>query len=115
MRLNLNQDYMDHMMDWGPNGWFILISGGVLFLLFVIIVLYFLFRNQHSEDLKNSLDHITNGNNNYSEIQTQNYNKSVLSKIKEENLKQIAFFCPNCGERLEKRTFKICPLCGSKI
>lgn len=115
MILNYSQDYMDHMMDWGPNGWILLILGGVIFLLFVIILFYFLFRNNHKENISNSLERIVNSNNKYSETQTQNYNTIASTKEKEVNLKENTLFCPACGEKLNERTLNYCPFCGNKI
>jgi hypothetical protein len=35
----MNFDYMDHMMDWSPNGWIFLILGVAFFLIFIIVLL----------------------------------------------------------------------------
>ncbi len=103
MILDYYHDDVNHMMDWGSNGWIYMILGGILFLLIVVILIYFLSRSTRQYDFTNTLNHEASDNS-----------KITSVKENEEELNEIAYFCPTCGEKLDGRTSKYCPFCGSK-
>lgn len=104
MILDYGHEEINHMMDWGSNGWIYIILGGIGFLLFIIILLFFLFRDHRQKNLTNSLNYEENDNLKISSV-----------KENEERSNETAYFCPTCGAKLDGRTTKFCPICGSKI
>ncbi|MFW9971362.1 MAG: zinc-ribbon domain-containing protein [Candidatus Odinarchaeota archaeon] len=102
----MSLDYMNHMIDWSPNGWLFLVLGGLIFLLFIIILLYGLSRRTKGESYK-----VQESN----KMETQESYKAGSIKINGESFDGEVSYCPTCGEKLDERTVKFCPLCGSKI
>jgi len=94
-----------HMMDWGTWGfinWILMIIGWIVFFLIVIVLLYFLSRETRQivvHDIK----------------QVQTKKNLEYTNNTAENIRKKAYFCPNCGEKLDKRTQKYCKRCGSEI
>ena len=98
-------DYMNHMMDWNPNGWIFLVLGGAFFLVFIIVLLYIL-----THDTKNKFYEINELKDN--EIKESFKHESI--ETDGEPSRDRLNFCPMCGERLEDAA-TFCPFCGSKI
>lgn len=107
----------DQMMDWdwGSNFWFYMILGMGIFFLICIILMYILRRRRHQYD--SSQVH-SRGNSHIEErvkTQAQSNQKSASAGTVEDVNQKIPFFCPICGEKLDDRTLKYCPHCGSEI
>ncbi len=96
--------YYQNMMDWGwvSNMWFYMILGMGIVLLIVIILIFKLTRRNHHNDEK-------------IKTRTQINQRSVSPGVVEDINQKISFFCHICGEKLDDRTLKICPYCGSEI
>ena len=94
-----------HMMDWmswGELNWILVLIGWIIFLLFVAILLYLLYRG-------------TNQIMNDNKIKPQpNLELASTSNINEIRLERGSF-CPNCGERTDDKEIRYCPRCGSDI
>ncbi|MFW9948593.1 MAG: zinc-ribbon domain-containing protein [Candidatus Thorarchaeota archaeon] len=107
---------MNHMMNWGPNGWYLLVFGGLLFFLFIVILLYILSRGiYHHKNLANNMDHETYENNEFHKMQTQEIYSAISGQKNMKISTDFVNFCPTCGEKLDSRTVKFCPFCGTKI
>ena len=109
--------YYQNMMDWGwvSNMWFYMILGMGIVLLIVIILIFRLTRRNHQDD---SSQPRSRGNHHIEEKikpQAQINQRSVSSGAVEDINQKITFFCHICGEKLDDRTLKICPYCGSEI
>ena len=94
-----------HMMDWmswGELNWILVLIGWIIFLLFVTILLYLLYRG-------------TNQIMNDDKIKSQpNRELASVGNI-DESRDESAYFCPNCGGSLDNKTLRYCPKCGSEI
>lgn len=109
--------YYQNMMDWGwaSNMWFYMILGMGIVLLIVIILIFRLTRRNHRDDsrqVRSQADHHIE-----EKIKTQaQINQNSVSPGAVEDINQkITFFCHICGEKLDDRTLKYCPYCGSEI
>ncbi|KKL55519.1 hypothetical protein LCGC14_2254630 [marine sediment metagenome] len=109
--------YYQNMMDWDwfSNMWFYMILGMVIVLLVVIILIFKLTRRNHKAD--SSQERSRRNHHIEDKIKTQGQiNQRSVSPGAVEDINQIiAFFCHICGEKLDDRTLKICPYCGSEI
>ena len=96
--------YYQNMMDWSwvSNMWPFMILGMGIVLLIVIILIFKLARRYHHIDEK-------------LKPQAQINQRSVSPGAVEDINQKISFFCHICGEKLDDRTLKICPYCGSEI
>ncbi|MFX1358461.1 MAG: hypothetical protein ACFFA8_14410 [Promethearchaeota archaeon] len=114
MILDYSHDYMNQMMDWGSNGWIILVLGGAIFLLFIIILLYFLSRGRnHQENFPNNKQDII-----YNKNELLNIPNSYSSRPVKDNVKSdydAVNYCPACGEKINGTEVKFCPFCGARI
>ena len=104
MIFDYGHDDMIGMMDWGLNGWAMVLSG-FFFLLIIIVLFYFLTRSNRQET------HETYLNDEYSKKLKYQGNATTLANT--EMRFDEAYFCPNCGKQLDGRTTKFCPFCGS--
>lgn len=107
----------DQMMDWdwGSNMWFYMILGMGIFFLICVIGIYMLIRRRHRYD---SSQVPSQGNHHIEErakTQAQSNQKSASAGTVEEVNQKSPFFCHICGEKLDDRTLKYCPYCGSEI
>ncbi len=98
MIFNGDDDGMHHMMDWGSYIWIYMIIGMIAFLIIVIILIFLIARlSREDKGLSKS-----------------NQKTKQVSVI-EEDKKEKATFCPNCGEILPDSKAKYCQSCGSEI
>ena len=94
-----------HMMDWMSRGefnWILIIVGWIIFLLFVTILLYLLYRG-------------TNRYMNEPNIKPQPSQKLTSTGNPDKIRRERAYFCPNCGESLDNKAHRYCPKCGSEL
>ncbi len=109
--------YYQSMMDWGwvSNMWFYMILGmGIVLLIAIILIFRFTRKNrQHgSSQVPSRGDHQIGEE---IEIQAQINQRSVFPGAVEDINQKTPSFCHICGEKLDNRTLKICPYCGSEI
>ena len=105
MLLDEMHDNDHHMMDWMSGGelnWVLILIGWIIFLLFVCILLYLLFRGKNPQR---------------KDIELHNQSIQEVSSInKTDNIRyEGSYFCPNCGEKLENRALRYCPKCGCEL
>ena len=95
-------DEINHMMGVGTYSWVYIIIGIVIFLLFVLILLYILNYGQSKSNPswtdKTVVDQKRSNSNEY-----------------DDQAKDKAFYCPNCGAKITDKTYSYCPNCGSQI
>ena len=98
MIFNGDDEGMHHMMDWGSYMWFYMVVGMIAFIIIIIIVIYLIaLISRVDKDSAKS-------------------NQEVKQlHVNEEDKKEKASFCPNCGEVLADPKAKYCPSCGSEI
>ncbi|KKM13670.1 hypothetical protein LCGC14_1713870 [marine sediment metagenome] len=96
--------YYQNMMDWSwvSNMWPFMILGMGIVILIVIILIFKLTRRNHRNEEK-------------IKTRTQINRRSVSPGAVEDINQKTPFFCHICGEKLDDRTLKICPYCGSEI
>ncbi len=81
-----------NMMDWGPNMWFYMILVMVICVLIILIIIYRLSRRTHKDK----------------------YSPKEIGEVKHVKSEKPNF-CPNCKEKLDDKTLKFCPHCGSEL
>ncbi len=87
-----------NMMDWGPNIWFYMILVMVICVIIVIIIIYWLSRRTHKDKYSQKSDQ-------------KSKEMGEVKHVKSEK----HYFCPNCKEKLDDKTLKFCPFCGSEL
>ena len=91
-------DEMGHMMDWfTPNG-SIIFLGVISFVIIVVILLFVLNLHTNREEyFEDTADIIT-------------------PSVRHEEFKpsEITNYCSECGSKLDDRSSKFCPLCGTR-
>ena len=93
-------DHMDEtMMGWSSNIWLYMIIAIFLIYVMIAIILIFWLARGTSKDIK---------------LATTK-KKSMHSVVVERVKVMKSHFCANCGEKLDVKTMKNCPTCGSKI
>jgi len=106
MVFNQLKEHMHHnnnsMMNWGFNMWLYMFIFSIIFLLVVISLIYILQRSTKNFEVKsNNID--------AKNIQNTKISPTIESKS------NLAYFCSNCGKKLDKEASKYCPYCGSEL
>ena len=88
----------NNMMDWGSYMWFYMILGMVICILIIIIIIYWLTRRTHKDK----------------DLEKPNQKSIQIGEAKDVKGEK-PYFCPNCKEKLDDKTLKYCPFCGSEL
>ena len=90
------------MMGWGSNMW--VLMGSIMGIcVLIVLVLYYLYTRR---------SHYTSNNNKKQTQKIQDFaNTEIIEKVKHDE----SHFCSICGEKLDEKTLKYCPYCGSEI